>query len=866
MIQELLYTSAPKGLKPGSRGFCTVLSTSGMPAPVATALESLSGYRPIFPPGDPQADQNPVVYSHYQMSLNGRRSHVLSRIADYGLDYSQRSNKLAHHLVLEPSERPSAGPAWVLAHSGMMRESWDGELKIISGERKVPDGPVSLRPCNAWKELAGDAGWAGVLAETFLKQPDQPAFIIFSPGMNLLPLMEEAISLLPANRRWDATFSTYFTKVPSGVTCNWRCLLADSPEAKESRRYVHALRIDLTKPLPPATGGELVEVARTGKRPESAMEQSVSSTTYSAHPPQLPLSSEGPDKPIRILRDRPVPPSIRNYVGSPPIRKTRFRFGRVMMWGTGLIMIAAIVAGAGFYRTGLKQKTLSETAQEKVVENLNASIPEKQVSREETSVVPPLPNLSDSGEQQSETGSKSPSSSQGALPLRSRQETAGDDSMLSKDSPKREMTRPKSEDSTTSSEIKATGTKEKPKEPNRFKQVRNPIRYWGELEKGLNPNSKTELVLDDVVANSVSVWVPTDLSEIVQSEEDGMVKQNFSKVGWHPYMKVSCQSSGQSKSTITVNANEQIPYEYLCRFVCLVGVDGLESPLTIIPYENVQYIYNSSEEGKVCRHKLLFPTTIQNVNSGWNIALNSLQFSGEQINDLVPRDKIFSLQQSDNKYVGQIDLKINDLIIIEIQQDDEAKLGSLKDSDISVKISVRNSPETSVGRPVTEVCVDIVIEEFQRTLKKYVETDIVDASFRGPDVSKNVPAQIRLNLKWRKDSNLVTSKDLLDEVISLIKKSEDMQQQNTVEVKPKDEYTEQEKGKLILFDAAKLQLERLNRIKKYCEFFNELSRRLRSVRLQNLQISQECQYGGDKKFLPIFIYQSEQSSSESASN
>lgn len=276
MIQELLYTSAPKGLKPGSRGFCTVLSTSGMSAPVATTLESLSGYRPVFPPDDPRAHQNPIVYSHLLMSLSGRRSHVLSRIADYGLDYSQRTNKLAHHVVIETSERPSAGPAWTLAHSGTMRESWDGELKIVPGERRIPDEKLTPKVCAAWKEVTGDAGWAGVLAEAFLNHPDRPAFMIFSPGMNLLPLIEEAIALLPTERRWDVTFSTYFTKLPSGVTCNWRCLLADSPEANESRRYVQSLRIDLTQPLAPAKGGALVETARTGRLPVRLEPESLS--------------------------------------------------------------------------------------------------------------------------------------------------------------------------------------------------------------------------------------------------------------------------------------------------------------------------------------------------------------------------------------------------------------------------------------------------------------------------------------------------------------------------------------------------------------------------------------------------------------
>ena len=45
---ELFYTSAPRGLRPGSSGFCTVSMTSGMPPTLISRLESLSSYQPIF--------------------------------------------------------------------------------------------------------------------------------------------------------------------------------------------------------------------------------------------------------------------------------------------------------------------------------------------------------------------------------------------------------------------------------------------------------------------------------------------------------------------------------------------------------------------------------------------------------------------------------------------------------------------------------------------------------------------------------------------------------------------------------------------------------------------------------------------------
>lgn len=52
MTIELLYTSAAQGLKQGSRGFCTVVCTAGLPINLAQRLEALSGYRHRYQPGD----------------------------------------------------------------------------------------------------------------------------------------------------------------------------------------------------------------------------------------------------------------------------------------------------------------------------------------------------------------------------------------------------------------------------------------------------------------------------------------------------------------------------------------------------------------------------------------------------------------------------------------------------------------------------------------------------------------------------------------------------------------------------------------------------------------------------------------------
>lgn len=262
MSQEILYTSAPEGLKAGSRGFCTVVSTAGMASNLAERLESLSGYRQAYAANDAKAAQNPINYSHSVLTVGGRKYHILSSVRDAGMDYSQRSNKLAHHVALEQSECVPGGPAWVLSSPGFCETAWDGKTKLLPAGRKAPSGGRAPGVCEAWKKLTGDAGWAGVLAESALERGGRPVSVIYPPGANVLPLVVEAESLLPPDRRWEVTFSTYFTKLPAGVECQWRFLLDGTPEAQALRRNVHATVIDLCRPLGEAKGGSLVAAAR----------------------------------------------------------------------------------------------------------------------------------------------------------------------------------------------------------------------------------------------------------------------------------------------------------------------------------------------------------------------------------------------------------------------------------------------------------------------------------------------------------------------------------------------------------------------------------------------------------------------------
>jgi hypothetical protein len=304
--QELVYTSAPRGLAPGSHGFCTVASTRGMVASLAQQLEALSGYRQIYSPQDSRASLNPVAFSHLVLTIAGRRCHVLSRVCDAGLDYTQRTNKFAHHVVLDPAEVPPAGPAWLLAAPGFMRSRWDGAPQLLPAGPLMPAGQSPPRICRAWQQAAGDAGWGGALAEA--ATANRQAVLVFAPGTDMLALVDESLALLPAELRWRVTFSTYFTKLPAGVACQWRCVVDGTPEAVAARHGSQAvLIIDLCRSLGRAGDGPYQAAARTGKTPSLVSAPRSSAAAV----PAAPAAEMELEEALRLADEAPVGLSAR---------------------------------------------------------------------------------------------------------------------------------------------------------------------------------------------------------------------------------------------------------------------------------------------------------------------------------------------------------------------------------------------------------------------------------------------------------------------------------------------------------------------------------------------------------------------------
>jgi|GEM_PF-5440973 len=309
MSSELLYTSAPQGLKGGSRGFTTVLCTAGMPPNLADKLESFSGYKHVYSPQDSLAEHNPVRYAYLRPSVGGRTLAVVSRLAAYGVDYSGRTNKIAHHLVLENSERPSGGPAWLLSQNNLWKASWDGQCKTLPTGPQIPLGDRPPSVCRQWQAALGDAGWGGQLV-TWLKQSTKPIWLIYEPTQHvqLLNLLVEAFSLLPEAERWKYTFATYFSGLPGDVDCRIRGVVSGSDEARLASARGHV--IDLTREAPLASGSIWIEAARTGIVP-----------SMPAAAPAIPGLPPDPDTVLGDWESAPAvtsPASASTWLDEPP--------------------------------------------------------------------------------------------------------------------------------------------------------------------------------------------------------------------------------------------------------------------------------------------------------------------------------------------------------------------------------------------------------------------------------------------------------------------------------------------------------------------------------------------------------------------
>lgn len=366
MAFELVYTSAPRGIKPGSSGFCTVAYTNGLAANTAVQLEALSAYKAYFPPYDDHASQNPVAYSHYRVISSGEELHVLSRICFNGLDYTKRSNKLAHHLVLRHYDlaQAPAGPAALFQQPGLFFCAWDREPLLFPRQKDIAATDAGIGPAATWEAYTGDAGWAGTLVERYLQAPDRPVYIIFDPLQHhdVLSLLAEAALLLPPADRWQLTFNTYFTTLPAGISCAWRFCVPNADALREARRSPGTLIIDLTQKMPAAPAGKWQNLARSAIVPPDP--KAAVLPTPAGNDPADQLRATAPKATadatkLKATAARPAASGTSARASAPyqaPVSKRRLLVPAVI----GAMILLLLVAGGGIFALKQARNTANE--------------------------------------------------------------------------------------------------------------------------------------------------------------------------------------------------------------------------------------------------------------------------------------------------------------------------------------------------------------------------------------------------------------------------------------------------------------------------------------------------------------------------
>ncbi len=233
------------------------------------------------------------------IDVRGTRYHVLSRIQDAGLDFTGRTNFVAHHLVFTPEEvREFPSPAVILRDWTGWAKSWSQEPLILDTEdwsSLKALHKIGLLPAARWQQLTGDsANGYGLL--------DYRSGIVFCvdgvSGEEVLGLIGESLELLelrdPSHdfraTRWQYTFTTSLQEQDTTADFRWRCFHSDNPA---SARFTGLDRRSLIEIRPIQVTEAEALLARLGRQPPRFIEQPKKTQCFAAETANFKAVAEG---------------------------------------------------------------------------------------------------------------------------------------------------------------------------------------------------------------------------------------------------------------------------------------------------------------------------------------------------------------------------------------------------------------------------------------------------------------------------------------------------------------------------------------------------------------------------------------------
>ena len=269
---ELCYTSLPKGLAPGSSGYTTVGQSPAMSPRLVKEAENLSIFHFLNEKNPNDYFREPVNFIHWQLNVDKQKVHIVSQIAACQPEHTGRSNYFAHHTMFSPQEALpcKAGPAQLAASPGFFMTKWTGEARSLP-LRDLPAISNQDITDHAIKTAGLDLEWGPVLADRLRDRRIKQTYLVYSLGTDMLGIVVDVLSNLRPDERWQATFATHATNTfpPLGVDCQLRCVVADTPYAKELLSKSPKNTFDLSKrPAPPPRRELPIEIDEPSFQPK----------------------------------------------------------------------------------------------------------------------------------------------------------------------------------------------------------------------------------------------------------------------------------------------------------------------------------------------------------------------------------------------------------------------------------------------------------------------------------------------------------------------------------------------------------------------------------------------------------------------
>ncbi len=335
MPQQLIYTSAFRGLVAGRSGQCTVARSEGMREALMLPLEKWSYYEHHSLNGGVERP----IYCYRILDFRGSTYYVLSKIQDSGLNFAGQTNFIAPHLVFSPEEiRQFPSPPIILRDWKGWVTSWSREPQLLEYEDWLDlptiHGSVSIPP-HKWQELTGDA----VNGYGLLEARAGIAFRV--DGLReyeILTLFAESLALLEHRdprgdfraTAWQYTFTTSMQEPDNPSDFRWCCLFSDNPG---SSRFVGINTKKLTDVRPVRVSNEEGFFARLVPQPPEFVKQPQNvtltlgqATTLHAEAkgvpaPQYQWFSEAKNGKRQEIRDATGPEFFVHY---PPLGTSRY--------------------------------------------------------------------------------------------------------------------------------------------------------------------------------------------------------------------------------------------------------------------------------------------------------------------------------------------------------------------------------------------------------------------------------------------------------------------------------------------------------------------------------------------------------------